>query len=213
MPTMSTAPVYRFTPEEYLVRERAAEYKSEYYRGDIFAMAGASLAHNLIVKNLIRRLDEALDGRNCAVLPGDMRVKCPTGLYTYPDVVITCERPEFDDERRDTLVNPQVLIEVLSPSTEAYDRGKKFEHYRTIPSLREYVLVAQDHAAVERFVRPAGSEPWSWTVQNSLDDVCELTCIGCRVLLSDIYRNVEFPPPTIADVSPFTVYPDGAPPR
>lgn len=192
---MSTVLVQRYTPEEYLERERAAGHKSEYYRGEIFAMAGASLAHNLIVKNLIRRLDEALEARDCVVLPSDMRVKCPTGLYTYPDVSIVCGEREFDDDRRDTLLNPRVLFEVLSPSTEAYDRGRKSEHYRTLPSLQEYVLVAQDRISVTKFRRPDG-EPWTWSVQTDPGESLMLGSCGATVKIADIYAGVEFPPAT-----------------
>jgi len=198
---MSTVPVRKYTPEEYLALERAAPYKSEYFAGEIFAMSGASLSHILIVKNLVRCLDEALDGKDFLVLPTDMRVKCPTGLLTYPDIVITCANPQFDDLRKDTLLNPMALIEVLSPSTEAYDRGKKFEHYREINSLQEYVLVAQDHPLVEKFVRP-NSGSWGWSAQNSLDDSLILASCGATVRLSDVYAGVEFPPATIADIVP-----------
>ncbi|HUQ71770.1 MAG TPA: Uma2 family endonuclease, partial [Planctomycetaceae bacterium] len=187
--------------------------KSEYYRGEIFAMAGASEVHNIIVGNLIRHLGNALEGRPCQVYPSDMRVKCPTGLLTYPDVSIVCGERKFDDEQRDTLLNPRVLFEVLSPSREAYDRGKKFRHYRTLPSLREYVLIAQDQVCVEKFLLPNDGGPWTWTAQTEGENLLTLGSCEARVRIADLYAGVEFPPPTIADVSPFTVYPDGAPPR
>ena len=210
---MSTVPVRHYTPEEYLALERAAEYKSEYYRGEIFAMAGAKLAHNLIAINLIRSLGNALDGGNCRVLSSDMRTKCPTGLYTYPDASIVCGKPDLEDEHVDTLLNPRVVFEILSPSTEAYDRGKKFENYRTIASLREYVLIAQDHASVEKFVRPKDAGPWEWTAQNDLKDMLILSSCNASIRIADIYAGIDFPPPTIADVAPFTVFPDRMPPR
>jgi Uma2 family endonuclease len=210
---MSTVSIPRYTPEEYLARERAAGHKSEYYRGEIFAMAGASEAHNLIVGNLIAAIHGAFRGRECVVYPSDMRVKCPTGLVTYPDSSIVCGEREFDDDHRDTLLNPQILFEVLSPSTEAYDRGKKFQHYRTLPSLREYVLIAQDHPCVEKFLLPNDGGPWTWTAQSERGDILTLGSCEASVRLADLYAGVDFPPPTIADVSPFTVYPDGMPPR
>jgi Uma2 family endonuclease len=197
---MSTVPEPRYTPADYLARERAADHKSEYYQGQIFAMAGASLAHNLIAKNLIRRLDEALEGRDCLVLPGDMRVKCPTGLYTYPDVVIACGDTQFDDKQRDTLLTPTVIIEILSPSTEAYDRGKKFEHYRTIPSLKEYVLIAQDRVSIAKFLRPNDAGPWTWTVQIERDESLTLGSCCATLRIADIYAGVEFPPPSAEDL-------------
>jgi Uma2 family endonuclease len=199
---MSTVPVRRYTPEEYLALERAAEHKSEYYRGEIFAMAGAREPHNRLVSNLVRHLGNSLEGRSCSVYPSDMRVKCPTGLYTYPDVVIVCEKPKLEDDYGDNLLNPLAIFEILSPSTEAYDRGKKFEHYRSLSSLREYVLVSQDRAAIERFVRPNGTGDWTWVVLTELDDTLTLNSCGATVRLKDIYAGIEFPPPTIADVLP-----------
>jgi Uma2 family endonuclease len=210
---MSTVPVRTYTPEEYLALERAAEYKSEYFRGEIFAMAGAKLAHNLIAINLIQSLGNALREGNCRVLSSDMRTKCPTGLYTYPDASLVCGQPELEDDYIDTLLNPRVIFEILSPSTEAYDRGKKFEHYRSILSLQEYVLIAQDHAAVEKFVRPQDSDAWEWSVLNDLADSLTIGSCGARIRLVDIYAGINFPPPTIADVSPIRLFPDRMPPR
>ena len=127
---MSTAPNSRLTPAEYLAIERAAETRSEYFDGEMFAMSGASRAHNRISGNLLRRIDEQFDERPCEVFMSDMRVKVDSvGLYTYPDIVATCEKPTFEDEVVDTLLNPQVIVEVLFKSTEGYDRGKKFEYY------------------------------------------------------------------------------------
>src|SRR5205085_5334550 len=127
---MSSQEVY-YTPEEYLILERQAEYKSEYFNGEIFAMTGASRRHNLVAANVLASLHGQLRKRPCEVYSSDMRVKVsPTGLYTYPDVVVVCNDPLFDDKQKDTLLNPTVLIEVLSKSTASYDRGEKFEHYR-----------------------------------------------------------------------------------
>ena len=151
---MSTLAQQYYTPEEYLALERKAEYKSEYINGEIYAMSGASRAHILITVNLTRELSTQLRGRPCEVYASDMRVKVsPTGMYTYPDVAAVCGEARFEDGQVDTLTNPSVIIEVLSPSTEAYDRGEKFAHYRKLQSLAEYVLVAQDKMRVEHFAR------------------------------------------------------------
>src|SRR6476646_9554528 len=143
-----------YTPVQYLLREREAEYKSEYINGQIIAMAGASVEHNTITANFVRAIGNNFAGRPCRVFSSDMRVKvATTGLYAYPDVVALCGDLQFDDDKRDTLTNPTVLIEVLSTSTEGYDRGEKFVHYRRLASLQEYVLVAQDKVRVERYTR------------------------------------------------------------
>ena len=157
---MSAVPKPFLTPQEYVARERRAEIKSEYLRGEVFAMSGASRKHNLIAGNVNRVLGEQLRERECEVYPGDMRVKVsPTGLYTYPDVTVACGEPEFEDAEVDTLLNPRVIVEVLSPSTADYDRGRKFTHYRRLPSLREYVLISQECPLVEHYVRQ-GQDEW-----------------------------------------------------
>ncbi len=149
---MASIPKARMTSEQYLAQERKAEFRSEFYLGETFAMAGASRPHNLVCTNLVRRLAEQFDHRDCEVYQGDMRVKISqTGLYVYPDVVVACEQPEFEDAQLDTLLNPRVLIEVLSKSTESYDRGTKWRHYQSLPSLREYLLVSQASALVELY--------------------------------------------------------------
>ncbi len=189
---MSTAPRPFLTTEQYLAIERAAETRSEYFRGEMFAMTGASRFHNLIAGNVGRRLNEQFDGRPCEVYQTDMRVKVsPTGLYTYPDIVVTCEHPKFEDNQVDTLLNPQVVIEVLSPSTESWDRGKKFGHYRRIESLREYVLISQDRMLVEKFLRRPEGE-WLLSDVSSPDDRLVLDSVSCSIKLSDIYARVEF---------------------
>src|SRR5215467_426665 len=142
---VSTQPKTFLTPEQYLEIERKAEYKSEYYNGEMFAIAGPSLAHVFLVDNLTWELRRQLQGGPCRTASNDLRVFIPaTGLFTYPDVVILCGEPRVRDSYLDTLLNPTVLVEVLSPSTEAYDRGLKFEHYQSIDTLREYVLVSCD---------------------------------------------------------------------
>jgi len=189
---MSLQPQQRYTPEEYLALERKAEYKSEYLAGEIFAMSGASERHNLITLNVAAALHAQFRDRPCRAYTSDMRVKVsPTGLYTYPDVVALCGEPQFDDEQRDTLLNPTVIIEVLSPSTEAYDRGGKFGHYRKLASLVEYVLISQEEPHVEHYVRQADNQ-WLLSEAGSLQDAVRLPSINCALVLAEIYEKVEF---------------------
>ena len=192
---MSAVPKSYLTPQEYLVRERRAETKSEYLRGEVFAMSGASREHNLIAGNVNRELSEQLRERPCEVYQGDMRVKVSsTGLYTYPDVTVVCSEPQFEDAEVDTLLNPKVIVEVLSPSTADYDRGGKFTHYRRLPSLREYVLISQDRALVEHCVRQP-SDQWLLTEYSALDGTLMLSSIQCQLPLAEIYLKVQFEPP------------------
>ena len=189
---MATVPKPRLTQERYLAIERAAEFRSEFFRGEMFAMVGASRKHNLIASNVSRRISEQFDGRLCEVYQSDMRVKVnKTGLYTYPGVVAACDQPRFEDNQVDTLLNPRVIVEVLSPSTELWDRGKKFEHYRAIESLREYVLIAQDHVLVERFAINADGQ-WALRDYRTLDDTLMLDSISCQIRLSEIYARISF---------------------
>ncbi|MDQ2695363.1 MAG: Uma2 family endonuclease [Pseudomonadota bacterium] len=188
---MSTQTRRRFTPEEYLTLERQSETKSEYFAGEIFAMVGAREPHNLIVTNCVRELSTQLKDRPCRVYSNDMRVKVDaTGLYTYPDVVVMCGEPRFDDNRRDTLLNPVAIIEVLSESTEAYDRGKKFGHYRKLEGLAEYLLIAQDKPHVEHYVRQPDGQ-WLFSEADGLDGVVLLPSIECRLALAEVYHKVE----------------------
>ncbi len=182
-----------YTQEQYLALERSATYKSEYLNGQVLAMAGASLEHNTITANFVRVIGNRFTGRPCQVFSSDMRVKViTTRLYSYPDVVAVCGEMQFDDVQRDTLTNPSVIVEVLSSSTEAYDRGEKFAHYRRLSSLTEYVLVAQDRVRVERYLRqPDG---WVLTEMSDLDSRLTLTSIDCDISLRDLYDKVEFPP-------------------
>jgi Uma2 family endonuclease len=189
---MSTAAKPRYTPAEYLSLERTSEIRHEYYRGEIFAMSGASREHGLIAGNLFAEMRSQILGRGCESFVSDMRVQVEaSGLYTYPDVVVVCGEPRFEDKHGDTLLNPTVVCEILSESTEAYDRGAKFGHYRKISSLREYVVVAQDRMSVERFTR-RGDE-WVLTEFSEPEQVLELESIGCKVPLSGIYVMVQFP--------------------
>ena len=178
-----------YTPEEYLALERKATFKNEYLNGEILAMSGASLAHTLITADIVTELNIQLRGRECKVISNDMRVKTgPNGAYFYPDIVVFCGVPQFEDNVFDTLLNPILVIEVLSPSTEAYDRGEKFAHYQKLASLREYILVSQDRIRVEHY-RLAETQ-WVQTEFHTPEDVLSLGAIECELLLRDIYRQV-----------------------
>lgn len=180
-----------YTPEEYLALERAAEYKSQYLDGEIFAMTGASRRHNLLAANVLATFHTQLRKRPCEIYPSDMRVKVnPTGLYTYPDVVVVCGEPLFDDEQKDTLLNPTVLVEVLSKSTASYDRGEKFEHYRKLGSLAEYLVIAQDKYHVEQYVRRPDNQ-WLLAETEDLQKTVHLPSIECDLALADVYDKVE----------------------
>lgn len=188
---MSVVAKSRLTLAEYLAVERKAAYRSEFFAGEMFAMSDASREHNLISVNLSGALNGQLKDRPCEVYSNDMRVRVPSGLYTYPDVIVVCGSPKFEDDHVDTLLNPMVLIEVLSESTADYDRGTKFKHYRQIASLREYVLVDQSAAQIEHFVL-GGDGKWSLSEITGLDQSLSLDSINCRIPLSEIYRKVQF---------------------
>lgn len=190
---MSSQPKTYLTPEEYLAIERGAETKSEYFNGEMFAMVGASRKHNLIAGNIFGELRQQLKGRPCEAYTNDMRVRIPaTGLYTYPDVTIVCGEPKFEDEFVDTLLNPSLIVEVLSASTASYDRIKKFGYYRTIESLAEYLLVAQDEYKVEQYVKQPDGR-WLLADIRSLEGVVEMASIECRLSLADVYDKVSLP--------------------
>ena len=188
---MSTQPK-TLTPEQYLEIERRAERKSEYNNGEMFAVAGAKQAHNRLVANLIAGLHRQFRSRPCDVYPSDMRVRVSaTGLYTYPDVVAVCGEQRFLDDQKDTLLNPGLLVEVLSPSTEAYDRGRKFEQYKSIESLREYLLVASDRVHADQYTRQADGR-WLLTSADCMEDSLTLESVGIQIALADLYEKVDF---------------------
>jgi len=190
---MSSQPKTYLTPEEYLAIERRNEYKSEYIDGEMVAMTGASRRHNLIAVNISRDVSQQLRSRPCESYAGDMRVRIPaTRAYMYPDVVVVCGEPQFEDDYVDTLLNPTALVEVLSDSTERYDRGRKFGYYRTIESLAEYVLVAQDECRVEQYTKQPDGR-WLLTDHRSPDAVVELASIQCALRLSEGYEKVALP--------------------
>ena len=188
---MSSDPKTLLTVEEYLAIERRAEFRSEFHRGEMFTMAGASRRHNMVVTNLVIALGTQLRDRPCNVYSNDMRVRVAnTSLFAYPDVVATCGEEEFADDEQDTLINPLVIFEVLSDSTEAYDRGKKFEHYQNIGSLSTYVLVTQDAPRIERYVRQKGSEAWVYIEAHGADAAVRIKAIGCDLRLEDVYAKI-----------------------
>ncbi|MBI4670751.1 MAG: Uma2 family endonuclease [Chloroflexi bacterium] len=191
--TAVAAPPTRCTPTEYLKRERAAETKSEYYDGEIVAMAGASRTHNLIVGNLVAALHRQLEGKPCEVYPSDMRVLIDKKrAYVYPDVVVVCGKPEFADGYTDILVNPTIVIEVLSPSTHRHDRVKKFGLYRQLESLQTYVMVDSESRHVTCIERSADGKTWTIEMLDKLQDVVRPQAIGCVLPLRRVYRQVQF---------------------
>ncbi|MGB9633034.1 MAG: Uma2 family endonuclease [Chloroflexaceae bacterium] len=196
---MTAQPAPHLTPAEYLALERAGEERHEFLAGKIYAMAGGSKRHNRIAGSAYAALYAQLRQRDCVVYPSDMRVKSArTGLYTYPDITIVCGDEEFEDDSEDTLLNPTVIIEVLSPSTEQYDRGRKFQHYRAIPSLREYVLISQDEYRVERFARQADNT-WLLSEATGREGTLELTSVQCLLRLEEVYEKVDL---TESDAEP-----------
>jgi Uma2 family endonuclease len=183
----------RLTESEYLALERESLDKHEYWDGEVFAMAGASFVHNQIVGNLTRVLGNLVLDTPCIVLPSDMKVRVPLrkGGYVYPDVSIVCGKPEHIDERTDVITNPLVVVEVLSGSTELFDRGEKFAGYRSLPSLVDYLLVAQDQVRIEHYARgPDGT----WVLRE-LGPGTRLQCMGLpgEITIDDIYRKVSLP--------------------
>jgi Uma2 family endonuclease len=188
----SAALIKRYTPSEYLIFERDAEFRHEYYDGYITAMAGVSPEHNRIALNFARRLDEHFEDRECLAFISDMRLcVSPTGLYTYPDVMAVCGEPLYQKiEGVQSLLNPTMIVEVLSPTTESYDRGDKFAHYQRLESLKEYVLVSQDKVLVERYTRRG--DDWVLSEFNKLTDTLQLPSIACAIPLREIYAKVKF---------------------
>lgn len=192
---MSALPKHRFTEAEYLAFERASETKHEYFNGEIFdivyEMPGGSSNHSLIASNVITMFNSQLKRRPCQVFTSDMRVRVnQLGKYVYPDVTVVCGKPEFSED--DNLLNPVLIAEVLSPSTEDYDRGTKFLHYRAIESLRTYILIAQNRSSVEVYnLYPDGS--WRLTQATGLDQTLHLPSIECDLALSDVYDKTDLP--------------------
>jgi Uma2 family endonuclease len=186
---MSSESKPKLTEAEYLAIERKAETKSEFFRGEMFALAGTSPRHNVIAGNIFAALHAQLRGSPCRAYFSDLRAKAGhAGLYTYPDIVVVCGDARFEDAELDTLLNPKLIVEVLSPTTEGYDRGKKFEMYRTIESFTEYVLISQDRVHVERHVKLADAS-WRMTETAERGAVIELETGPCRLSVADVYEG------------------------
>lgn len=189
---MSSLPKQRWTEAEYLAFERASEEKHELIDGEIVSMSGASENHNLIAASTLSSLFTQIRKGSCKIYPSDMRVRVgKRRQYTYPDMTIVCGKPVFADDQKDTLLNPTVIIEVLSPSTEAYDRGDKFMLYRTLESLQEYILISQNRIHIERYVRQPDNH-WLLSEIQQLDSSIELTSVGCTLVAADIYEQLNF---------------------
>ncbi|MBC8159716.1 MAG: Uma2 family endonuclease [Roseiflexaceae bacterium] len=191
---MAAQPKPFISEEAYLVQERDSLVKHEYYNGEIFAMSGGTEAHSLIAGNAHAALHSQLRRRDCRVYQSDMRIKVQqTGLNTYPDVTIVCGQPQFTDEARDTILNPVLIIEVLSPSTERYDRGMKFQNYRTIDTLQDYIIIAQDHHHIEHYSR---QETGQWLLNEVVgsEATLDIPTLQCHLTLEDVYEKVEFVP-------------------
>ena len=188
------------TPEEYIATERKATLKSEYLSGEIVAMSGASNEHNLITMNTANGLYNQVTDRGCRVYASDMRVGIGEGAsYFYPDIAVTCDRPRFEDDAFDTLINPQVVIEVLSDSTANYDRGEKFRRYRQLESLQEYILISQNQVHVEHYLRQG--KQWVLSEFSAPENVLPLASIEAELSLNQIYRFVEFETDAIAQTT------------
>jgi Uma2 family endonuclease len=188
---MATQAIPFLTPEQYLEIERAAELRSEYFNGAMFAMSGATANHNRIVNRLGRTLDPQL--RGCEYFTTDLRLLIPTTeLYTYPDLMVICGKPAYAGDRQDIVTNPVIIAEVLSKSTANYDdRGDKFFHYRSIPSLRDYLLIAQDSVRIEHHAKQ-GDGSWLLREYSSLDDVVSIASISVEIRLREVYAGVDF---------------------
>ena len=192
---MSAIPKRKMTAAEYLEIERNAEFKSEFFNGEMFAMAGASYQHNIVKDSLVFELRLRLMGSSCRTSSSDQRVRIDaSGLYVYPDIVIVCGDPEFSTHDPLSLINPRVIVEVLSESTQRYDRTTKFRHYAKLSSLQEYILVSQDEPLIERFVRQADGL-WGLRMFHSLAETFSLASIPVEIPMADLYRDVTFPPP------------------
>jgi Uma2 family endonuclease len=188
---MVALPKHYWTVEEYLVFERASDERHEYYDGEIFDMVGGTARHSIIISNVNRILGTQLEDRPCLVFTSDMRVRVSSKAYTYPDVSVVCDAPRFEDKHEDTLVNPVLIVEVLSPSTEQYDRAGKFERYQKLDSLQDYVLISQNRPRIELYSRQVDNS-WLLRQMTDIDSALELPSVGCTLHLSDVYRKIMF---------------------
>jgi Uma2 family endonuclease len=182
----------KISPEEYLALERKSEIRNEYFDGEMFAMAGASRVHNQIASNIVRVLGNQLLDKPCSVFSSDMKVKMEEiRKYTYPDIVVVCEKEAFEDDHDDVLLNPLVIIEILSDATEAYDRGDKFAHYQLLNSFSEYILVSQYYRRVEKISRQ-NDDTWIYSKYQTAEQVVKIEAVNCDLPVSEIYRKVKF---------------------
>jgi Uma2 family endonuclease len=188
---VSSSPVTKLTEQEYLALDRAAEFRSEFLDGEMFAMSGGSLRHARLAGNIFLELSHAFRGNVCEAFNSDFRVRVSSRMYTYPDISVVCGEPVLADDRQDVLLNPVAIFEVLSPSTEKYDRGLKLQHYRAIASLREYLLVDQNQVRIEQYARQS-DQSWTFRDYQSLDDELRLESIGVTLPVRGIYHRVEF---------------------
>jgi Uma2 family endonuclease len=187
---MSALPKHHWTPEEYLEFERQSDTKHEYVDGEIYDMVGGSYNHNVIGANTIRLLGNALLDGPCTVSTSDTKVRVTKTMYTYPDAAVVCGDPAFEGDRTDVLLNPILIVEVLSPSTEKYDRGDKFQSYRSLASLESYLLIAQDTPHVEHWARQG--DQWVFSEAKGLETEIEIASLGVRLALAGIYHRVVF---------------------
>jgi Uma2 family endonuclease len=187
---MASSPVSKLTEEQYLAIERAAESKSEFLDGVMYAMSGGSLQHSGLARNILAMLDSILQGSECQPFGSDLRVRVSSNMYTYPDVSVVCGKPALADDEQDSLINPVVIFEVLSPSTELYDRGLKFQYYRTIPSLREYILVDQNKVQIEQYIYQDAAT-WTMRDHRSLDSAVKMNSFGASLPLRMIYNRID----------------------
>jgi Uma2 family endonuclease len=189
---MASSPITKVTAEEYLALDRAAEFRSEFLDGEIVAMSGGSMRHARLGGSMYGQLYNALQGSDCEAFGSDFRVRVSPRMYTYPDVIVVCGKAVLADERQDILLNPAVIVEVLSPSTEHYDRGVKFQYYRGIESLQDYILVAQDQIRIEHYTR-RDARTWTLRDYQSSKESLVIESIGVSVPLARIYERIEFP--------------------
>ncbi len=185
-----------YTPEEYLAFERAAEMRHEYLDGQIYAMAGGSPQHNQICFNTAVAIGPQIRGTECIGYTSDQKIRSdPMDLFSYPDLTVVCGAPVFHDQHNDVILNPKVIFEISSPTTEGYDRSLKFTRYQSLKSLSDYILIAQNRACVEHFARQKGNRQWLFTIETEMTAEILIASISCKLKLADIYDRVSFPPP------------------
>jgi Uma2 family endonuclease len=189
---VASSPITKVTAEEYLALDREAEFRSEFIDGEIIAMSGGSMRHARLAGSMFGQFYVALQGSECEAFNSDFRVRASSQIYVYPDVVVVCGRPVLADERQDILLNPRVIVEVLSPSTEHHDRGVKFQNYRTIETLRDYILVAQNPVRIEQYTR-GQANTWTLREYQEIGDMLLIESVGISLPIARIYERIEFP--------------------